>query len=187
MFRSILTILRSSRAGICVMKHTIYNAYSNSWGPEDGQYRPKHVVLYLRIVCMIIVVFDGYFHKIYWISTTVWITSNLFLTSELEWGEGSASPPCRTLPPGKTQYPLYRRLGGPQGRSQQEWNISPPPGFDPRTVQPVGSRYIGRQHIPEFLQVDNTYQNFNWYATRFAGSEACQSSAGRQQVPYLCG
>jgi len=30
-------------------------------------------------------------------------------------GEGSASRPCRSLPPGKTQYPLYRRLGGPQG------------------------------------------------------------------------
>ena len=29
----------------------------------------------LRKACMIIVVFDGYFHKIYWISTTVWIIS----------------------------------------------------------------------------------------------------------------
>ena len=32
-------------------------------------------------------------------------------------GEGSASRPGRSLPPGKTRYPLYRRLGGPQGRS----------------------------------------------------------------------
>ena len=30
--------------------------------------------------------------------------------------EGSASRPGRSLPPGKTRYPLYRRLGGPQGR-----------------------------------------------------------------------
>ena len=44
------------------------------------------------------------------------------------------------LPPGKTRYPLYWRLGGPQGRSGQVRKISPPPGFDPRTVQPVGSR-----------------------------------------------
>ena len=29
-------------------------------------------------------------------------------------GEGSASRPGRSLPPGKTRYPLYRRLGGPQ-------------------------------------------------------------------------
>ena len=41
------------------------------------------------------------------------------------------------LPPGKTWYPLYRRLGRPQGRSGQARKISPPPGFDPRTVQPV--------------------------------------------------
>ena len=39
------------------------------------------------------------------------------------------------------QYPLYRRLGGPQGRSGEVGKISPPPGFDPRTVQPVASRY----------------------------------------------
>jgi hypothetical protein len=32
-------------------------------------------------------------------------------------GEGSASRLGRFLPPGKTRYPLYRRLGGPQGRS----------------------------------------------------------------------
>ena len=45
------------------------------------------------------------------------------------------------LLPGKTQYPLYRRLGGPQGRSGRVRKISPPPGFDPRTSQPVASRY----------------------------------------------
>ena len=68
-------------------------------------------------------------------------SSTLFLTSAVEVGEGPASRPGRTLPPGKTRYPLYRRLGGPQGRSGQVWKISPPPGFDPRNVQPVGSRY----------------------------------------------
>ena len=41
------------------------------------------------------------------------------------------------LSPGKTQYPLYGRLSGPQGRSGQVQKISPPPGFDPRAVQPV--------------------------------------------------
>ena len=51
------------------------------------------------------------------------------------------SGPGRYLPPGKTRYPLYRRLGGLQGRSGQVRKISPPPGFDPRTVQPVASRY----------------------------------------------
>jgi hypothetical protein len=45
------------------------------------------------------------------------------------------------LPPRKTQYLLYRRLGGTQGRSGEVRKISPPPGFDPRTVQLVGSLY----------------------------------------------
>jgi hypothetical protein len=34
----------------------------------------------------------------------------LFLTSALERGEGSASRPGRTLPPGKNRYPFYRKL-----------------------------------------------------------------------------
>ena len=45
------------------------------------------------------------------------------------------------LPPGKTRYPLYRRLGGPQGRPGRVRKISPEPEFDPRTFQPVASRY----------------------------------------------
>jgi hypothetical protein len=43
-------------------------------------------------------------------------------------------------PPGRIRCPLYRRLGGPQSRSGRVRKISPPPGFDPRTVQPVASR-----------------------------------------------
>jgi len=45
------------------------------------------------------------------------------------------------LAPVKTRYTLYRRLGGLLGRSGQVRKISPPPGFDPRTVEPVASRY----------------------------------------------
>jgi len=45
------------------------------------------------------------------------------------------------LPPRKARYPLYRRLGGTQGRFGQERKISPPPGFDSQTVQPVARRY----------------------------------------------
>ena len=52
-------------------------------------------------------------------------SSTLFQTSALEGGEGSASRPGSTLLPGKTRYPLYRRLGGPQGRSGQMRKISP--------------------------------------------------------------
>ena len=55
--------------------------------------------------------------------------------------EGSAARPVRTLPLGKTRYPFYRRFGEPQGRSGQVRKFSPPPEFDPRTVQPVVSHY----------------------------------------------
>jgi hypothetical protein len=72
------------------------------------------------------------------------------MTTALEGGEGSASRPGRSLPPGKTRYPLYKRLGGLQGLSEQVRKISPPPGFDPRTVQPVASRYTGYATRPTF-------------------------------------
>ena len=62
------------------------------------------------------------------------------MTAGLEGGEWSATRPGRTLPPGKTRYTWYRRLGGSQGRSVRAENLAPP-GFDPRTVQPVVSRY----------------------------------------------
>jgi hypothetical protein len=39
----------------------------------------------------------------------------LFLTSALEGGEELALLPGRTLPLGKTWYPLYRRLEWPRG------------------------------------------------------------------------
>jgi hypothetical protein len=46
------------------------------------------------------------------------------------------------LPPGKTRHPLYRRLGGPQGRSLRVRKISPPPGFNLRTVKREADRNI---------------------------------------------
>jgi len=39
----------------------------------------------------------------------------------------------------ETWYPLYRRLGGPQGWSGWVQKNSPPLGFNPRTAQPVRS------------------------------------------------
>jgi hypothetical protein len=58
------------------------------------------------------------------------------------------------LPLGNTQYPLYRRLGGPQGRSGPVWKISPPPGFDPQTAQPIDSRYTDWATRPTYGNVD---------------------------------
>jgi len=62
------------------------------------------------------------------------------MTAALEGGEWSAACPGHTLPPGKTRYPFYRRLGGPQGRSGRVENLVPT-GIRSRTIQPVVSRY----------------------------------------------
>jgi hypothetical protein len=71
-----------------------------------------------------------------------------------------------TLPTGKTQYPLYRRLGGPQGRSGRVQKVSPSPGFDPRTDQPVASRYTdvailtyNRKSVATLTKIPCNYTN----------------------------
>jgi len=82
-----------------------------------------------------------------------WLELQLYssMTAALEVGEWSAARPGRTLPPGKTRYPLYRRLGGPQGRSGRA-EILVSTGIRSRTVQPVVSRYTDwatrRTHPP---------------------------------------
>ena len=62
------------------------------------------------------------------------------MTAALEGGEWSAARPGRTLPPGKTRYPFYRRRGGPHGRSGLAENLVPT-GIRSRTVQPLVNRY----------------------------------------------
>jgi hypothetical protein len=53
-------------------------------------------------------------------------------------GDGWSTPrPGRFTPGKETRYPFYRWLGRPQGRSGRVRKISPPPGFDPLTVQRV--------------------------------------------------
>ena len=85
------------------------------------------------------------------------------MTTALEGGEWSAARPGRTLPPGKTRYPLYRRLGGPQGWSGRAENLALQE-FDPRTVQPVVSRSTDWDTRPTFLfQSRNNYFVTWWY------------------------
>ena len=61
------------------------------------------------------------------------------MTAALEEGEWSAARPGRTLSAGKTRYPFYRRLGGPQGRSGWAENLVLT-GIRSLTVQAVVSR-----------------------------------------------
>jgi hypothetical protein len=67
-------------------------------------------------------------------------SSTLSLTSALDGVGGQRHAPA-DLSPGKSLYPLYRRLSGPQAGLVGCGKSPPPLGFDPRTVQPVASRY----------------------------------------------
>jgi len=67
--------------------------------------------------------------------------NTLFLTSALDGGRWLTPRPVSFTPSRRTRYPLYRRPGGTQDRSRRVLKISPPPGFDPRIVQPVANHY----------------------------------------------
>jgi len=60
----------------------------------------------------------------------------LFLDHCTRRGWGVNVTPWPLFTPGKTRYQLYRRMGGPQGRSGQVRKISSPPGFDPGPSSP---------------------------------------------------
>jgi hypothetical protein len=68
-------------------------------------------------------------------------SSTLSLTSALDGSGWSTLGPGRFTPRKETRYPWYRRLDGPQCRSERLRKISPAAKFDPSTVQPVASRY----------------------------------------------
>ena len=84
-------------------------------------------------------------------------------------GVGGQRHAPAALPAEKTCYPLYRRLDGPQGRSGQVRKISPPPGFYPRTVQPVARRYTDYAIPARDIQD----QNLNFYR-RAEHPESCK-------------
>jgi hypothetical protein len=104
-------------------------------------------------------------------------------------GSSMTHPSCFNL--GKTRYPLYRKLGGPQSRSGQVRKISPPPGFDPRTVQPVAIRctdYATRFTICMYVYIYHLYMYT--YITRKGSSR--DSSVDivtrlRAERPRKCG
>jgi len=80
------------------------------------------------------------------------------MTAALEGSEWSVARPGRTLPPGKTRYPFYRRLGGPQGRSGRAENLVPT-GIRSRTVQPLVSRYTDWASRPTLHSHTNLKHN----------------------------
>ena len=62
-----------------------------------------------------------------------------FLTTALEGVRGQNHAQAALYP--RERRGTHCTLNGSQGRSGQVRKISPPPGFDPRTVQSVASRY----------------------------------------------
>jgi hypothetical protein len=77
-------------------------------------------------------------------------TALLFPNLGDRWSEWwTPPPPARPIyPRGKTRYPLYRRLGGPQVLSERDQKISPAPGFDHRT-RPARCESLYRLSYPD--------------------------------------
>jgi hypothetical protein len=66
----------------------------------------------------------------------------LFSSTSLLGEDGwSTLRPGRFTPRKEHGISLYKRIGGPQGRSGRVQKSYPPPGFDAETVQPVASSY----------------------------------------------
>jgi len=71
----------------------------------------------------------------------------LFLDHGTRRGWGVSVTPRSLFTPGKSRYPLYRRLGGPQGRSGKVRKISPPTGIR-SPDRPARSQSLYRRHYP---------------------------------------
>jgi hypothetical protein len=76
-------------------------------------------------------------------------SSTLSLTSALDGMGGQRHTPS-ALTPGKTRYPLYRRLGRTQDRSGWAWRMSPPTGIR-STDRPARSESLYRLRYPKFV------------------------------------
>jgi hypothetical protein len=56
-------------------------------------------------------------------------------------GVGGECHAPASLRPGKTWYPLYKRLGGPPGPVWTDAENLPSSGIDPRNIKPIESHY----------------------------------------------
>jgi hypothetical protein len=77
-------------------------------------------------------------------------SSTLSLTSAIDWVGGQRYAPAALPPPppGKDRYPLYRWLGGPEGRSGWLQKISPPSTRIRSLDRPAGSESLYRVYYP---------------------------------------
>ena len=89
----------------------------------------------------------------------------LFLDRGTRRYEGTASRPGPSLRPGKTRYPLYRRLGGSQGRSGQVRKITPLIGIR-SSDRPARSQSLYRLSYHGPLVNDNVRVNISTVAVK---------------------
>ena len=75
----------------------------------------------------------------------------LFLDHSTREGRGVSIMPWPLFTPGKDPVPIVQKAGWPQGRSGQVRKISPPPGFDPQTIQPIARCYTDYTTWPTLL------------------------------------
>ena len=92
------------------------------------------------------------------------------MTAALEGCEWSAARPGRTLPPGNTWYPFYKRLGGPQGRCGRAENLVPT-GIRSRTVHPL-AQSLYRLSYPALYMKSYVHV---WYLAWFLDWQILQS------------
>jgi len=110
------------------------------------------------------------------------------MTAALEGGEWSAARIGRTLPPGKTRYPFYGRLGEPQDRSGRAENLVPT-GIRSRTVQPVVSRYTDWATRPTYIHIYThiymclclTFSKRNYVAIKMYAGKASPADVNRSK------
>ena len=91
---------------------------------------------------------------------------------------------------GETLYPLYRRPGGPQGRSGGVLKISTPTRFDPQTIHVGASRYTDWAIAAlreESKSLDSFFRRFSvitqmvsrWLVQVLSRSGLCEISVGQ--------
>jgi hypothetical protein len=110
--------------------------------------------------------------------------SILSLTSALD-GVGGQRHALAALLPGKTRYPLYGRLGGPQGRPGRVRNISPPTGIR-SPDRPARSESLYRMHYsgpPRRLYPRERNPTLIVQAVGWASLSVCEGSGKSRTQP----
>ena len=125
-------------------------------------------------------------------------------------GVGGQRHAPAALPPGKTRCLLHRRISLREGRPGRLRKISPPTGFDPRTVRPVASRYtvcdpgprpssllldifftmdvpltnaLSKADFPSLY--DYNVSSLSWFLTTFCWYEVCNHSINHTARFYV--